>query len=100
METRQEEDAVRRVDEEWMDYMQGEMLWERLAGLFSGIAIGALAAIFVLVPAVRENVFEESPWFLAFAVILGLIVLFELQVLTVLRSSRRPSEETRDRWTA
>ena len=96
MDNREEEDFVRRLD----DYVRGELLWERLAGLFSGIAIGVLAAIFAIVPAVRENVFQESPWLLIFAVILALIVLFELQVMTVLRNKGRPPSEPRERWTA
>lgn len=79
------EDDREWLDDDWLDYTLDQRLWERLAGLFSGIAIGVLTAIFVIGPGVGNRLFWEAPWYIFFAVILGLLVVVQLRTILVLK---------------
>ena len=77
--------ARERMLWERVNHAQDRMLWERLFGLFSGIAIGVLMTIFVIGPDVGDRLFWESPWFIVFAVVLGLIILDQLRAIAALK---------------
>jgi hypothetical protein len=85
METTEAEGGMQWLEEEWLDSAQDRMLWERMWGLFSGIAIGVLMTIFVIGPGVGDRLFWEPPWYIVFAVFLGVIVVAQLRALLKLR---------------
>lgn len=85
MDRTEAEDDREWLDDDWLDYTLDQRLWERLAGLFSGIAIGVLTAIFVIGPGVGNRLFWEAPWYIFFAVILGVLVVAQLRTILVLR---------------
>ncbi len=87
MDRTEAEDDREWLDDDWLDYTLDQKLWERLAGLFSGIAIGVLTAIFVIGPGVRNRLFWEAPWYIFFAVILGVLVVVQLRAILLLRGS-------------